>query len=158
MSGEDRLESLIANLVIPEPWDLRRFVDTLAEQRGKPIALVGRSGLRAAGFPCGLLAETEELTLIVYEERSSRYMVEHTVLHEIGHLLLDHEGERIHAALGDYLGGLVGPAALTRLETALARGVFGTAKELEAEAFANLIMPAMRRRPFAPLRNVFVRG
>ncbi|GAB2508342.1 hypothetical protein [Nocardia heshunensis] len=158
MSGEDRLESLIAGLSIPDPWDLIRFVDAVAAQRGKPISLVGRSGLKAAGFPCGLLAETEELTLIVYEERSSRYMVEHTVLHEIGHLLLDHEGERIHDALGDYLGGLVGPGSLARMETALARGVFGTAKELEAEAFANLIMPAMRRRPFAPFRNIFVRG
>ncbi|BEK90420.1 hypothetical protein NSK11_contig00031-0053 [Nocardia seriolae] len=132
-------------------------MDALAEQRGKPIELVGRAGLKAAGFPCGLLAETAELTLIVYEERSSRYMVEHTVLHEIGHLLLDHEGERIQDALGEYLGGLVGPAAIARMETVLARGVFGTAKELEAESFANLIMPAMRRRPFAPFRNLFVR-
>ncbi|MFC9995293.1 hypothetical protein [Nocardia sp. NPDC127526] len=39
----------------------------------------------------------------------------------------------------------------------LARGAFDTDKELEAESFANLIMPAIRRRPFAPLRNSFGR-
>ncbi|MET9490700.1 hypothetical protein [Nocardia sp. NPDC006630] len=158
MAGADPLATLVAGLEIPTPWNLQRFVDLLAEQRGKPIVLTGHRGLRAAGFPCGLLAEMDDLTLIVYEERSSRYMVEHTVLHEIGHLLLGHEGERMQDSLGEYLGGFVGSASIARMETVLARGVFDTAKELEAETFANLIMPDIRRRPFAPLRNIFVRG
>lgn len=157
MASDDQLTALIARLDIPSPWNLERFIDRLAEQRGKPIVLTGHRGLRAAGFPCGLLAEMDDLTLIVYEERSSRYMVEHTVLHEIGHLLLGHEGERMHESLGEYLGGFVGVESLARMETMLARGVFDTAKEQEAETFANLIMPAIRRRPFEPLRNAFGR-
>lgn len=157
MAADDRLAALIADLEIPSPWNLRQFVDRLADQRGKPIVLTGHRGLRAAGFPCGLLAEMNDLTLIVYEERSSQYMVEHTVLHEIGHLLLGHEGERMQESLGQFLGGLVGPASIARMETMLARGVFDTTKEVEAETFANLIMPAIRRRPFEPLRNIFVR-
>lgn len=157
MAADDHLAALIADLEIPEPWNLRQFIDRVAEKRGKPIALTGHRGLRAAGFPCGLLAEMDDLTLIVYEERSSQYMVEHTVLHEIGHLLLGHEGERMHESLGEYLGGFVGSSSIARMETMLARGVFDTTKEQEAETFANLIMPAIRRRPFAPLRNIFVR-
>ncbi|MFI6869006.1 hypothetical protein [Nocardia sp. NPDC050406] len=157
MASDDHLAALVATLDIPTPWNLRQFIDRLADQRGKPIVLTGHRGLRAAGFPCGLLAEMDDLTLIVYEERSSRYMVEHTVLHEIGHLLLGHEGERMHESLGEYLGAFVGSTALGRMETMLARGAFDSTKEQEAETFANLIMPAIRRRPFEPLRNAFGR-
>ncbi|WP_067540176.1 ImmA/IrrE family metallo-endopeptidase [Nocardia crassostreae] len=157
MASPDPVAVLVAELAIPEPWNLTRFVDELAAHRGKPIVLTGLPGLRVAGFPCGLLADSDDMTLIVYEERSSRYMVEHTVLHEIGHLLLGHEGERIHEALGEYLGGFVGPDSVARMGNMLARGAFDTGKEIEAESFANLIMPATRRRPFAPLRNSFGR-
>lgn len=157
MATGDHIEALVASLTVPAPWDLHEFVDNLAKQRGKPIVLTGLPGLRAAGFPCGLLAESDDTTLIVYEEQASRYMVEHTVLHEIGHLLLGHEGERINAMLSEYLGGHVGATAIDQMEKMLARGAFDTTKELEAETFANLIMPTIRRRPFAPLRNMFVR-
>ena len=75
-------------LPIPRPFTLERFVQTLAEQRSKPIHLVAAQ--LGASAPCSLLVVTAEVDYICYASNTSWLHQLHLVLHEVAHLLLGH--------------------------------------------------------------------
>jgi hypothetical protein len=75
-------------LPIPQPFTLERFVQTLAEQRSRPIHLVAAQ--LGASAPCSLLVVTTEFDYICYASNTSWLHQLHLVLHEVAHLLLGH--------------------------------------------------------------------
>ncbi|MFC5919079.1 hypothetical protein [Streptomyces pulveraceus] len=101
---------------------------------------------------CGLWLSTETDDHIFFETRTSPLHQEHIVLHEIGHLLFDHQmlGDGDHAGIGALLPDL-SPRLVQRL---LARTNYSTRQEQEAEMLASLIRThaAARGRGRGPQR------
>ncbi|WP_144127051.1 ImmA/IrrE family metallo-endopeptidase [Catellatospora sichuanensis] len=113
---------IVATLNPPRPWDLKLFVEYVSQQiRHQPIHLVGRQlppGVTSFWFNVAGRGD-----FIVYEEHSVPQHQLHLVLHEIGHMLLDHPS--------------VDPAVLANPTLPLP---YGGKQEHEAELLAGAIL------------------
>lgn len=85
----------IAQLALPEPFDLFAWRDNLAARRRRPIelwpsssdellALTGDSGVHA------FLLAVAERDVVCYKADIPRFMVDHNLIHEFCHLACDH--------------------------------------------------------------------
>lgn len=159
-----RCEELISTLSIPRPFDLDEFLSTLATQRGKRIVLVPTT-LRS-GHPCGLLLSTVEVDYIYCATQLPPLHSQHTVMHEVGHLLFGHgtapgaRGETPRVAGVDALRLLLPALPEKLISRILGRVSYVSEQEQEAELFASLVLaratsPRRRRgratAPAAPL-------
>ncbi|MEU5208872.1 hypothetical protein [Streptomyces sp. NPDC020742] len=99
---------------------------------------------------CGLWLSTETDDHIFFEARTSPLHQEHIVLHEIGHLLFDHQmlADGNHGGIGTVLTDL-SPRLVQRL---LARTNYSTRQEQEAEMLASLIRTHATVQGRAPQR------
>ncbi|PXX68838.1 hypothetical protein DFR70_102524 [Nocardia tenerifensis] len=134
------VRTLTASLEVPRPWHLATFVDQVATRLGKPIALSPQPDLTANGFPCGVVIERPDRFVVAYDAASSGYHTDHIVLHEIGHLLLDHAGyvsPHDRARTLTQLFADVDPAVVLRV---LARTDYDDIMESQAELFASLVL------------------
>jgi hypothetical protein len=86
---EQRLREL--NLTIPTPWDVREFCANVAEYRGRPITILMLDTSRAAA-PCGLWVATNQSDYVVVDSTAPPVLRDHILLHELAHMLWDHEG------------------------------------------------------------------
>lgn len=137
-----RCSELIDTLLVPRPFDTDLFLTALSRQRGKEIKLV--AGLSGVDQPCGMLISTPGTDYIYYAEDMPPLQARHTVMHEVGHLLLDHCLPRSGAArdtLGDDALRLMVPTLSPELvRRILGRTVYDSAQEREAELFASLML------------------
>ncbi|MGA9374258.1 MAG: hypothetical protein WBV64_04380 [Mycobacterium sp.] len=142
--GAIQVCTLIGSLTIPTPWDLRLVIDSVADNRGKPIWLLPQTGLAGYNQPCGMWIEREADDIIVYDDETSSYHTEQIVLHELGHILLD------HGAGGDVAGAKlqielmvpdIDPATVRRV---LGRSSYDSQDESQAELFASLMLSQSR--------------
>ncbi|QUH03326.1 hypothetical protein HUO13_23085 [Saccharopolyspora erythraea] len=136
-----RCQELVNGLTLPRPFSAMGLVETLAEQRGRPIhvrTLPGRFTVNA----CGAWVRLADSDVIFIEARTTRLHRDHILLHEIGHIICEH---------GD--GSMTGREMLSRLlpdlspqlvERLLTRTGYSTAEEKEAELVASLIRTAAR--------------
>ncbi|MEV5598087.1 hypothetical protein [Streptomyces sp. NPDC052496] len=99
---------------------------------------------------CGLWLATDTDDHIFFEARTAPLHQEHIVLHEIGHLLFDHQmaADGRHGGLGTVLADL-SPRLIQRL---LARTNYSTRQEQEAEMLASLIRTHAAARGRVPQR------
>ncbi len=143
-------EELARSMELPQPFDLAAFLATLAGQRGKPIrATATRLG---PGAPSGLLISTHAADHIFYPDDTSPLQTQQIVLHELGHLLLNHgvlgaEDHEVVNAIGRLLPG----SPSTPARNARARSSYGDTDEVQAELFATLV--ALRATAPRPSRR-----
>jgi hypothetical protein len=156
-AGAKKVCQLVGGLTIPEPWDLKSFIDDVARKRGKPIELMPYPGLFGSGQPCGIWIGRTTDDIIVYDDTTSSYHVEHIVLHELGHLLLQHSSHHgsdanalsIHELLPD-----VDPATVVQV---LGRTAYDNEQESQAELFASFLMTESRRsHPASKFMRTFI--
>jgi hypothetical protein len=137
-------------LPIPSPFDMELLLRRLGDQRGRRIRLFAAELDPSA--PCGVLLSTNTVDYVCYAVHTSPLHRQHIILHEIGHLLFDHEGHRI-SLTGDesppshshsqrrvskaieQLLPHLDPSGIRRL---LHRSVYHAPDEREAELFATL--------------------
>lgn len=134
----------MSSLTYPTPWSLRQFIDTVAEDRGKPITVMAQPGLAKANQPCGLWIGRESDDIIVYDDTTSSYHTEQIVLHELGHILLDHGagGGLSTSSQIERLVPDIDPATVRRV---LERSVYDSEEESQAELFASLVLSQANR-------------
>jgi hypothetical protein len=139
-----RCEDLIGTLPLPRPFDIDRFLASLAEMRGRKIKLIpGRLG---ADQPCGMLVSTTEIDYIYCASNMPPLQFQHTVMHEVGHLVFDHCtsasdcGETPRVAGDDALRLLLPTLSPALVRRILGRTVYATDQEREAELFASLVL------------------
>jgi hypothetical protein len=130
-----RCRSLLRELDIRPPLDVAALCANLADYRGRPIRLVDYP-FPVPG-PFGVWLAMERADYIFYQRETSPAHQVHITLHEIGHLVADHDG----GGGDDELLGLLSPGA--RPETvwrALRRTSYDTEQEHAAETVATLIL------------------
>lgn len=128
---------MVDGLNLPVPFSVDALVDELARQRRRPIHLFALPPAMVLNA-CGLWIATDTHDEIYVEEKTTSLHRDHIVLHEIGHILCDHEsGEDISPArlLPD-----LSPELIERL---LARTNYTSEQEQEAELVASLIRTAV---------------
>jgi hypothetical protein len=117
-------------------FTLSHFIVYLSEQRQRPIILHKFPFCEAHA----LWAKTPEADYILYNQQTHRIHQIHSILHEVGHIVLNHAGR----ALSDVLS----PELLAHLKLIIHEPVCGqlraarwrdTPEEQEAEAFGRLL-------------------
>jgi hypothetical protein len=124
----------------------------LSDRRGRTIQLV--AAMLDPNAPCGVLISTTTVDIVCYAANTSPLHRRHIILHEIGHLLLGHDGHRITVTGDDPAPGgaarfmpNLDPSAIRRL---LHRSSYHTPDEAEAELFATLAGDRINRLAETP--------
>ncbi|WP_174184566.1 hypothetical protein [Nocardia barduliensis] len=158
MAIQARFRSLTRDLPIPHPWDLRTYLDDVAEYRGRSISLLPIDTALLAGTGCGtgsgLWIAKQDSDVIVYGADTTEWHAEHIIMHELGHMLLGHGPEQTEpgdplvstptvAAVADLLPS-ISPESIAHV---LGRTDYGTLRERDAETFADMVMLHAMRPP-----------
>ncbi|KAA2255218.1 hypothetical protein F0L68_28770 [Solihabitans fulvus] len=141
-----RSEALVRDLDervgVPNPFDIDVLVDRLESYRGRPIDL--HPTARTAGGTCGMWIRERDRDVIAYAAQTSTPHQDHIILHEIGHMIADHQGECL-LTVGD--AQLLAPHVKPELiEHMFARSAYSSEEEQEAEMIASLIWQYASRR------------
>lgn len=121
---------------VPEPFDLAQFQAEISHARGRPLHLHQVAPNPGAGAPCGMWLATAEADHIFYVPGSSELHRQNIILHEIGHMLWEHELAGNTNAVAALLPDL-DPAMVAR---ALLRTSYSTPQEQEAEMMAAVVL------------------
>ncbi|MBV8347441.1 MAG: hypothetical protein JOZ49_07890, partial [Mycolicibacterium sp.] len=143
-AGAERVCRLVGSLTIPTPWHLGALIDVVARDRGKPIRLIPYTGLSTAGQPCGIWIGRKTDDIIVYDDTTSGYHGEQIILHELGHLLLEHHNgpKNADAVSIQELLPDIDPGTVSHV---LGRSAYDSEQESQAELFASLMMSQSRK-------------
>ncbi|MFJ3283085.1 hypothetical protein [Streptomyces halstedii] len=134
-----RVDSILDQLDIPDPFSTDELVRRVAEMRGRPIHLESMPGITSE-MPCGFWVALDDMDLIAVEDATSPMHRDHIVLHELSHMLLGHEaGQDLHTRLPLR----VAPELVSRM---LGRTSYENAIEREAETLAGLIASRAAQR------------
>ncbi|HET6285829.1 MAG TPA: DUF6545 domain-containing protein [Amycolatopsis sp.] len=137
-------QELLHNLDLRHPFDLNQFLEVLAEERGRRIQLI--PGQLNPGYLSGMLICTADVDFIYYAQNMPAMQSRHTVIHEVGHLLLNHgttdpNFEKItDVTYGDAYRHLLPTLSPALVQRILGRTTFDSVQEREAELFASLLL------------------
>jgi hypothetical protein len=137
-AGDDlwaRCEEALRDLTIPSPFDSGAFLDALAAKRGRRIELVPAP--LAKDTPCGVLISTDDADYIYYAADTTPLHAEHILLHEVGHLVLDHRADVFDEAVAGALLPNLSPNLIRRM---LCRTIYSSDNERQAELFASIVL------------------
>lgn len=135
-----------AGIELPVPWDARAYCDQLARWRQRPIHLV--PGSRFGWWYDHLWISGRNADFIVWADRSSAVHQQHGILHEIGHLVLEHSGVEFDP----------GSTKLTHLKDTLrTRHGYDHPDELAAECFATTLGLRVATQPI-PMATTLAPG
>lgn len=144
------VDALLKDVTFSAPFDVSQFCREVAAQREKPIHLKAVDTV-ALGLPSGLVFETDQASVILYDGITSPYHQTGIILHEIGHLVADH-----------YAGSLVSDDAAERLFPEIgkhqarrraAREAYSEQEEKEAEYFSRRVLDEVSRLPGPGIGN-----
>ena len=142
-----RVAEIERDVGIPEPWSVDEFLDRLERFRGRAIDLCAISWM--PGESTGAWRRHADHDIIAYAANTSSVHQDLIILHEVGHLVLDHRGRCVLSVEdAQRLAPDLAPAAFAHL---LDR-VHGATEEHEAEMTATMFLAriaaqARRRRP-----------
>ncbi|MEU7629075.1 hypothetical protein AB0C34_03685 [Nocardia sp. NPDC049220] len=161
-SMEARFGDATRTVPLPNPWNLTAYLAAVATHRGRSISLHPVPTTLLAETGCGiggLWVARKHDDIIVYDADATGRRADHIILHEIGHMLLDHGKD-------GGTGGSVPPSVAVILpsisphsiERVLGRDEFDADHEREAEVFADMTLvyatlPRRRRRSFRWFRR-----
>ncbi|MFF4757784.1 hypothetical protein [Streptomyces sp. NPDC001292] len=127
-----RLESVLDDLDLPDPFKIEELLARVSKKRGRPIHLHTFPAITGDELPCGAWLATEKADHILVEDATSPLHRDHIVLHEVSHMLLGHTprqtlGRAFHHLDPDLVMGVLG------------RTSYETEEERSAETLAGLI-------------------
>jgi hypothetical protein len=133
----------LPELDLPDPFDVPTFCDLLAARRGRRIVL---RAIAMDGGLSGAWVATPSMDVIFYERETSALHREQIILHEICHMLWEHQPVPLsEVEIGRLLFPELKPDVVQRM---LQRAGYSTAEECEAELLASMILE--RAAPTAP--------
>jgi hypothetical protein len=125
---------LLRHLDIRPPLDIHELCSRLGEHRGKPIRLIPWD-LPIPG-PSGVWLSQPDAENIFYQNATTRIHQDHIILHEIGHILADHQNDPI---AGDAFPGPGPDFPEFLLQQGCQRTAYTEDFEYEAELVATMI-------------------
>lgn len=126
----------LAGFTVPVPFSLEALCAQLARDRGRPLHLHPLALPAGPDVPCGMWVATGRADHVFHAQGASALHQRNIVLHEIGHMICDHEIDNGGAALAAVLTDL-DPAMVQRV---LMRTRYSAPEEEEAEMIAALIL------------------
>jgi hypothetical protein len=131
-------EQRLAGIAVPRPFCLEEFATTVAALRERPLRVFPLPGLDDEDAPSGAWVATDSTDFVFVDAAASPWHRDLIVLHEIGHILLDHPAadgwtDEFAAQLLPSLH----PAAVRRI---LGRHGYSSQQEREAELLASMIL------------------
>lgn len=84
---EGRCETIIDTLPIESPFNIHELAKRLGCRRGRPLVLIA---VAMGGKPFALWVGLRTMDIVFYEKNTPLWHQEHLILHEIGHMLLEH--------------------------------------------------------------------
>jgi hypothetical protein len=129
--------SLSLAVPIPHPWNLEQFRAALESHRGRTLLL------QPAALPHGWAAvrvTTAGADSIVYDQAIDPQRQLHAIGHQLGHLLLGHQGRDDRPSLFPHLD-----PALAATAPVISR--YAKADELEADTFASMLVASANAIP-----------
>jgi hypothetical protein len=130
-------------LDLPSPFDVQAFCHSVEHARGRTIRLVPRA--LPTGSPSGLCVSTKTSDYIFYEAQTSPLHQEHIILHEVAHLICEHQAfSASHHEVSQLLLPDLDPQVVQRV---LGRTSYPMWAEQEAEMIASLILANVGRPP-----------
>jgi len=136
-----RCEHVLDEVDIPDPFDVDTFAATIADRRQRPLHLLPK---QTPVGPCGVWLALPAADYVFYENGTSSLHREHIILHELGHLLGEHEA---HESVDDeVLRELLPGLDLAVIHRILGRTSYSAAEEQEAEMIASMVLERVGRR------------
>lgn len=137
-------QELLRDVPVPDPFDVDAFCVDLGQRRGRPIHVLPQPGAVTDGTPCGVWIATATEDVIFVEPAVAPLHREHIILHELGHMICDHEpASPVASGLTGRLMPRLSPALVQRV---LGRTSYTTPQEQEAEMVATMIGSRITRR------------
>lgn len=133
------MRQLIGQLPVPSPWDRTTFVRTVEQLRGRRITLLPVDAALLAGSACGLWLVREHDDVVLYQDGTSQLHADQIILHELGHMLLDHD-KNAKTDTAQMVSALTPNLDPATVKAALGRSAYNTTAEHDAELFASLIL------------------
>ena len=135
--------ALVADLDLPDPFDLGVFCTRLGRHIGRSLVLMSHS--MVIGGLCGAWMRTAKADYVFYEEDTSQLHQQHIVFHEIGHILRAHvPGKELSK---DLARTIAAGAKVSDVFRVLGRDSYAEDDEFEAELIATLILRRIGRHP-----------
>lgn len=129
---------LLRDLHVEPPLQVETLRRSLESARGRPLHLIPHA------FPdtstVGLLIQTTEADLVYYEQDFTAEQQRRTILHEFGHLVLEHsprDGGEVTEAVWRSVAPTLPPEVVVK---ALCRSAHDNPLEVEAEVFASVLL------------------
>lgn len=140
---ETLVDDLVTDLAPGEPFGVDDLCERVGERRGQRIRQVPMQ--LPVGTPHGLWVSTRGVDYVIYEARTAPLHRQHIVLHELGHMLWEHEvTPKIGAASFGALLPDLDPAMVQRI---LARTRYSDLEERQAELTASLLGERLSAAP-----------
>ncbi|MBP2477638.1 Zn-dependent peptidase ImmA (M78 family) [Crossiella equi] len=135
----------LAELGVDRPLSVQQLCTALGDRRGRPIRVVPFS-LKVPG-PYGMWFSSAEADYIVVQAETSRPHQDHIILHEIGHILHNHQPddedpEYVHSTMPS-----LNPDMIRR---SLRRTNYDSTEEQQAELAATILLEWTSQSSLAP--------
>lgn len=148
---EDRLRAACAEqlqgLRIARPFTIEAFCEALAERRGRRIVIRQLPDARGLKGPCGLWLSFRNEDHIWHAPATSQRHRTQVILHEIGHMILQHAKDFEASSLMKALPPEISPA---RVQAVFGRSDYVTEQEMDAELAASILHDVIDTLPSAP--------
>src|SRR2546426_1040945 len=131
----DRCEARLRELVLPSPFDVQALCDSVEVRRGRRIFLcpvVSKSEVGGA-WVAGTAGD-----FIFYEQETTPLHQEHIILHEVSHLICNHQAASV--TKGELSRLLLPDLDAETVASVLRRATYSAEDEQEAELLASLIL------------------
>jgi hypothetical protein len=129
-------ERALQDVRIPQPFDIASFCEALAVKRDRKMILRELPDDNGLNAPCGLwIAYADEDHIWHVRATSQRHRTQ-VILHEVGHMLLNHSGDSGMSAL---MAALPAGIAPSRVRAVFGRTDYSTDQEHDAELTASIL-------------------
>jgi hypothetical protein len=128
------VDEILATVTIPDPFDITEFCALLSAQRDRPIRLITTGESPVSGAWLAMPGAD----YVVYSDQTSAIHRENIILHEIGHILFQHENPEAGPDLALF-AGLMPNLSPDLIRRALGRGGYSSIAECQAEMFASRV-------------------
>jgi hypothetical protein len=136
---------IIRDLDLPQPFTAEALCEQIAEQRGSPIRLKPLPLPTPPDTPTGMWLATKRGDYIYYDAQTSGLHRLHIILHEIGHMLCEHD--EVGLEDNQYLYRRLEEGDPVWIRQILPRIRYSSRQEQEAEMVATLLLERAGRLP-----------